>query len=372
MPKYTKRSFQVGEYFLGQRRGSTAWCRCRYNPATRQTERISLETTDFEDAKRKLTAWFAGHGSGPMEQEPMLAEVLLGYYEAHGKHVVSAKDVPISSRYWVEHFGNIPARKASGHEAINGLKAFLKGKGFADNYVNRVLSVGRAALTRAYERGLLPQPPIVKGIRGARGEAKGRPLDLWELQHMLKGPDHLRRFVLLSLATGARPDAVLGLTWQQVDFTGGVLRLNPPGRTQSKKRRADVPMCSELRKLLLDWGPSDGAVVQFRGKALSRVKSSWDTARQGLAESANPYSLRHTVARWLRAESVPVWEVAALLGHTMPGHNVTELYAAADPKHMQATKAALDRLLRAVCVLGKSGKMERAKGIEPSTLTLAT
>ena len=271
MSKYSKRRFQVGDYFLGQRRGSPAWFRCRYNAATRQTERVSLETIDYEDAKRKLTVWFAGHGDGPMEQEPMLPEVLLGYYEAHGKNVVSLHAVTSGCKYWIEHFGNIPAKQASGHEPIQGFKAYLKRKGFADSYVNRVLSVGRAALTRAYERGLLQYPPIVKAIRGASGEAKGRPLELWELQHLLKGPDHLRRFVLLSLATGARPDAVLGLTWEQIDFTGGVIRLNPPGRAQSKKRRANIPMCSEIRKLLQSWGPSDDPVVHFRGKQLLRV-----------------------------------------------------------------------------------------------------
>ena len=69
--------------------------------------------------------------------------------------------------------------------------------------------------------------------------------------------------------------------------------------------------------------------------------------------------------------SVPVWEVAAPLGQ-MPGHNVTEMKAAANRQHLQRTKPALDKLLRAVCVLGKTEKLERAKGIEPSTLTLAT
>lgn len=92
-------------------------------------------------------------------------------------------------------------------------------------------------------------------MRGASGPAKGRPLELWEIKHLLKGPHHLQQFVLLSLATGARPDAVLGLTWDQVDFAGNVLRLNPIGRTQTKKRRADVPTCDELRRLMLAWGP---------------------------------------------------------------------------------------------------------------------
>jgi hypothetical protein len=79
------------------------------------------------------------------------------------------------------------------------------------------------------------------------------------------------------------------------------------------------------------------------------------------------------------------WEVAALLGHKLPGYSITELYAAADPVHMEATRNALDQLLRAVCVpavscatrdTGHMGntfvKLERAKGFEPSTLTLAT
>jgi hypothetical protein len=64
--------------------------------------------------------------------------------------------------------------------------------------------------------------------------------------------------------------------------------------------------------------------------------------------------------------------VAALLGHKMPGYSITELYAAADPSHMGATRAALDKLLRAVCVPLASKKLERAMGFEPTTLTLAT
>ena len=36
------------------------------------------------------------------------------------------------------------------------------------------------------------------------------------------------------------------------------------------------------------------------------------------------------------------------------------------------TKTALDKLLRAACVPSQSAKLERAKGFEPSTLTLAT
>jgi integrase len=260
-----------------------------------------------------------------------------------------------------------------------GQRDRLKAKGYSDSYVNRVLSVGRAALNRAYERGLLTQPPIIRRIRGVMGDAKGRPLDIPDIKHMLGGPEYLSRFIILSLGTGARPNAVLDLDWEQVDFAGGVIRLNPIGRSQTKKRRADVPMCDELKKILLSWGPSRGPVITYRGKRVVRVKTAWERTREGLRDGANPYSLRHTVARWLRSKSVPIWEVAALLGHKRPGHTVTEMYAAADPNHMHATKLALGELLRANCVtvLVEEGALnplillERANGFEPSTLTLA-
>ena len=60
------------------------------------------------------------------------------------------------------------------------------------------------------------------------------------------------------------------------------------------------------------------------------------------------------------------------MGHKLPGYTITEIYAGADPKHMVAIKAALNKLLRAVCVPPVSGKLERAMGFEPTTLTLAT
>ncbi|MDE1571213.1 hypothetical protein [Aquabacter sediminis] len=55
----------------------------------------------------------------------------------------------------------------------------------------------------------------------------------------------------------------------------------------------------------------------------------------------------HTVA--LDAlSSVPPWEVAAFLGHRMPGLSVTEVYAHADPAYMAASREALQKLVRAI------------------------
>ena len=260
-----------------------------------------------------------------------LAEVLVGYYESHGKNIASHQEVLISARLWNEFCGEVAAADACEVERIELFKRWLSGKNYSPGYINRVLSVGRAALMRAYHRRLIDVRPIVQALPGCRGNPKGEPLSVAELQRLYAAFEepHLRRFLILGLATGGRPDAIRGLAWTQIDLSSRCIRLNPLGRTQTKKRRAEVPVCDELAKILSEWGEQDcwaGPLVHFRGNAIASVKTAWRRARvrAGLSKRCNPYSLRHTVGKWLRSRSVPAWEVAALLGHKLPGYSITE------------------------------------------------
>src|SRR5207249_2777128 len=111
-------------------------------------------------------------------------------------------------------------------------------------------------------------------------------------------------FVVLGLGTGGRPDAIMALAWPQVDLAGGCIRLNRPGRRQTTKRRAEVPICKTLARWLVQWGTQDGwegPVVHFHGKPVASIKKSWRNTRAAidLGEACNPYSLRHSVAKWL-------------------------------------------------------------------------
>ena len=64
----------------------------------------------------------------------------------------------------------------------------------------------------------------------------------------------------------------------------------------------------------------------------------------GLDEDVNPYSIRHTIARWMRQNGVPAWEVAAQLGHKSRDYRTTELYAAFDPAYLSNAVQAIDLL----------------------------
>ena len=108
----------------------------------------------------------------------------------------------------------------------------------------------------------------------------------------------------------------------------------------------------------------------------------------GLDGDVNPYSIRHTVARWMRQNGVPAWEVAAQLGHKSRDYRTTELYAAFDPSYLSNAVRAIDRLFDGFAPVSRQwtspssrvtatnalmliGNLERAKGFEPSTPTLA-
>ena len=121
-----------------------------------------------------------------------------------------------------------------------------------------------------------------------------------------------------------------------------------------------------------------------------KINKAWRGMREaaGLEGDVNPYSVRHTVARWMRQHGVPAWEVAAQLGHKSREYRTTELYAAFDPAYLTNAVRSIDGLfdaLRASCApvddpffrvahrqrFDFEGNLERAKGFEPSTPTLA-
>src|SRR5439155_10155079 len=71
----------------------------------------------------------------------------------------------------------------------------------------------------------------------------------WDQTH-----ENLFRYVVIALNTWARPSAILELSIAaQVDFKAGLVRLNPPGRKQTKKVRPAIPLTDNLRGWLEDW-----------------------------------------------------------------------------------------------------------------------
>ena len=420
MPYCTpKRVFQLGDYWLSRQSRSPAWCRTWFDNAARQTRRVSLRTTDFAEAKQRLNEWYIKHQTlkDCSTDQVTLAELFAQFYEQHGKTLASHDQVRRSLRTWLDFFKDMTVAEASDvalHEKFH--EWLLVDNGFSNGTAIRMIGVGKAALNWAWKRGMIQTMPYIPNVKKTAAPPKGRPLSVVELNTHIRHAkhQHLKDFILLMAATAARPDAIFDLTIDQCDLENRLIHLNPEGRDQTKKYRPTVKMPERIVPLIkrrIREGDSS-YLVAFNGRKVKSLKKSWGEARDaaGLDQRVVPYSLRHTLARWLRSRGVEAWQVSAQLGHRKEGASTTEIYAAYDPAYLSDAVAAIDGLLaqlqslektasrtakrESACELGKfacekrvneipvqisklasdcilAGKVVGAPGFEPGTSTMS-
>jgi integrase len=174
---------------------------------------------------------------------------------------------------------------------------------------------------RSLERGDRPSP---------RRLAEARYLDRSEIDRLLAELSDGFRPVAAAMAfAGLRVQEALDLTWQDVDFDVGMLRV--PG-TKTAASKQPVPMTSDLvAELRAHRGrhPGVGTALLFTtadGQPRTRhavgnaVRTAGD--RAGLnpdgVKPVAPHDLRHSCAGLLFAAGVPIPKVAAILRHANP------------------------------------------------------
>jgi integrase len=349
MPRYAKTKYRLGAWWLDQRANSPAWYRCTLEG--KQVRRVSLGTADFEDAKRIFTNWWRDNITLEADGKPLdqvnLIDVLRDYHANHGKSLHSWHASRSMLGHWQEFWGDdATLNDVRSMPRQEEFKAFLFAKGFKQATVARYIELGRTAIRRAWKRGVVVSLPYVDVPPYGETDPKGRPLSVEELQKLYSAATpHLRLFIMLMVGTAARPSAILQLTWAQIDFQTGLITLNPPGRKQTAKRRPVVRMPNLLRNEL---APTHHKwVVMFRGEPLKRIDHAFRIAagKAKLEGNVSAYSLRHTCARWMRQQGVPVDQIASQLGHTMPEYSMSLRYMPNSPDYQEKSCKALNALL---------------------------
>lgn len=283
----------------------------------------------------------------------LVPELLLAYWHQHASKLPSGKRIKASMRHLTEFFGDRTVKEACNPGLIDEfVKAMLK-KGFLPTYVNNLLGILKAAITRAYRRGEIASAPFIALIPAQRKKRKGEPLETAQIAKLMEeGNAKLEMATMIMLGTACRPSSAYELTWEQVDFKENVIQLNQDGRPQTSKFRPDVKMPSELRKYLLKHRKASGLIITHGGKSIRRWETSWHNARERaeLGKFANPYSIRHTTAKWMRKKGVPLDQIAQQMGHKQTRYETTEMYATSDPAYLKQACNALNDLLKAVMV----------------------
>ena len=355
---------QIGRYWLSRRRNSAAWCRTWFDAATRQTCRASLGTEDLDEAKLALAAWITS-SIQPDQSRPEdapLETYLVRYLERHAKYLPSAEPARYGLVRWSEFFAGALVSEITPERQREFVDS-LRGGGLSDGYIRRILAVGQAALNRAHREGEITSVPRILLSLAPEAEPRERLLAIDEARALFAAATapHQMLYLMLAFATAARPAAILELTTFQVDCDARLIRFNPAGRAQNKKRRPTLPICDAL----LPWlrGLPAGPVVQYRERPLAGTKMLFrhltsrvsrkvrdqaaavviEEGRRRSAEimEVTAYTIRHTVAAEMRKRGVPVWEVAGFLGHSS-GYKTTERYAKFGPDHLAGAVRAID------------------------------
>jgi integrase len=396
------------KYWLGKRQGSDSYYTFWFNAETRQTSRISHGTTDFREAEIAHYK-FVIENEKPKNQQPndaLLSTCLMRYYNQHGSKIPSSTMAKVGCGLWLEFFGTDTVADLT-IEKQEAFIAWLKGRGYKNAYVSRVISVGRAALNWAWKRQEISSVPFIKDERDRSDAKEAYRLSKDEMSKLLaiaaKRQPSIFMFCMIALNTLARPEAVLDLAPAQVDLEARIIKLNPHGRKQTKKFRPEVPITNTLLPLL-----QSRSVKRFVHKVdgepyTTPIKTSFRRliTEAGLSKEITPYSLRHTMAVEMRRRGVPLWELQGYMGHKAGG--ITETYAKFGPDYLSQGSRAIDAyfadlgamfadgapwsLFNVAChdvpapkvvdfnladkLLNFNGKMVGGTGIEPVTPTMS-
>ena len=357
-----QRPGQIGQYWLSKKPGrdgaDDAWCRTWYESGTRQTCRVSLGTSDFQEAGLLLAAWVV-ENERPRNAVPnrvLIETILLNYWNDYAQHLPCAPTQWHGLSYWQEFWTGRTVADITPHEQRR-FREWLANRGTGTSGIDRILSVGRAALNRARKWQELSEVPHIFGTVTAEAkrarQPKGRPIMPEELARLIDAAQsrHMLLFLLIASNTLARPAAVLDLEPAQHDPEHGLLDLNPSGRVQNKKFRPVVPVSPTLRPWLSQPVGKSGRYDSDRNRPIRSILHMWRITREaaGLDERVTPYSIRHGMAREMRKRRVPTEQISLFLGHLPDGSAATtSIYAPYEPGFLADALEAIESVMEQV------------------------
>jgi integrase len=304
----------------------------------RRSKRVSTRARDRAEAE-KVMAGLILEGDRRKDGDMPVSAVLDDYWNQHARNVESAVRIDIMIRHLREFFNDTLVSEID-RTALDGYSKQRRNADTADGTLRNELTCLTTAMRHCVrEKRLdghlvphiaLPTAPPAKE-RWLTAEEAGR------LRAACGDSLRLRVFVEIALNTASRRAAIETLTWFQVDLTQRVINFNPPGRKQTKKRRAKVPISDALLPWLVR------AKAEIKGEFVLGDRGSMFAAfnaavkRAGLykagRENVTPHTLRHTWATWAAQSRVNLWEIAGVLGDTLA--TVERKYAHHHPDYLR-------------------------------------
>ncbi len=297
--------------------------------------RHSLGTTDRTTAEATARRLWRGRNVKELNTVGEAVE----FYLSERDDMASIKRAQVAWKAAAPYWSSLPIARVD-EEVVEGYSA--KRSHCRAVTIRNELAVIRAALNFAAKKKRLAVAPFIQMPKLPPSEVGHltRP----EFHRLLDGArrPHIKLFMQLAVATGARTNAILDLTWDRVDFTRGLIHLNPRDRVQTSKYRAVVPMNDQIREALQEAkeGSMSEWVIEHGRDKVGSIKKGFAEAARRAGLKVTPHMLRHTSAVWQAEAGVPIYEIAKYLGHT--DSRITErVYARFSPEFLKSSANAV-------------------------------
>lgn len=277
----------------------------------------STGTGDLRVAQAALATYIRERNRRTTVAEPeevTVAEVLSIYGELHAPHAVNPERIGYAIDALLPFWGKKTV------STINGpmCRAYMAERARAPGTMRRELGTLQAALNFCDTEGYLTHAPSV--TLPEKPETKQRALSRSEVARLLMaarrtGYKHIARFILISIYTGTRPEAVINLAMRGpcdhngwFDLDAGILyRIGTEERVTRKKRTpAKMPrqLLAHTRRWRTDWA------IEWRGTRVGSIKNAWkavvtEAKKEWVEDDKNclkwdptQKTLKHTAITW--------------------------------------------------------------------------
>jgi integrase len=236
-----------------------------------------------------------------------------------------------------------------------------------DGAARRELEDFRAAINHHRREGL--HDKIVSVVLPAKGKSREDYLErseaaalIWHAwryreQQNLRATyratrKHVARFMVVARWMGSRAGVICEASIEPkrpenrawINLKTGMFYGNPVGRDETKKRRQQIQVPTELLSHMRRWRKNGQSyVVEWNGKPVQKVRKAHDACvaacKSVLRRHVSPHIWRHTVATWMMQNGGDPFEVAGHLAMTQ--ETLMRVYGHHHPKHSAKAHAAL-------------------------------
>lgn len=353
----------------------------RYDPARGRNVGTSTRTGDLQTASKALDSYYLSATGGPaicpacgnnidVSQTTLVADAIADYMITAGDHRSSVQAIKARLAHVLDYLRSLPnsavvcadvdeqwieamRRWLADKPIVAYLKNGLTGKTrkrSASTIENSVLQLAAAIrlATKQAPKFRARQPQNVNESPRYRATVNDLAKMLsWTMEPRNRG-EALRRFIVFSVCTAARPDAAMSFSTSpdtmQWDSKFSLIYLRPQGRMQTDKKRPIV-RCPQRLKPWLD--NEIGQFVRNRRGPVADVSAAWDSMRRDLGlPTSGTKDIRRSMAVLIRGMA-SADDVELQMGHKVLSPS-TSVYAPFAPDYLDTALAAIEHVIAEV------------------------